>query len=218
MVSVVADMDKVSVSGAALHFAAVEQSAVLTVHNIAQERDLFVKIEGPNGLMLPATLKQEAHSTAVTIEFYPLSPGKIGETFSRLSIDGIALSICCLCAGEHLIHLSYKNTPLPGSPFSSKVYDISQIRVKEMPNEIVIGKPVTFLVEATNAGPGNLEVIVNNGKVASTPQALGPSLYAISFVPKDAETHFVEVKFNGELIPGKNLHPDIHDIHDNCWS
>ena len=32
---------------------------------------------------------------------------------------------------------------------------------------------------------------------------LGPSLYAISFVPKDAETHVIEIKFNGELIPGK---------------
>lgn len=136
-------------TGSALHFAPIDQTAVLTVHNIAQERDLFVKIEGPNGQMLPATLKQEAHSPAVTIEFYPLNPG------------------------EHLIHLNYKSNPLPGSPFSSKIYDIKQIKVKEMPGEIVVGKPVTFLVEATNAGPGNLEVIVNNGRVASTPQALG---------------------------------------------
>ena len=44
-------------------------------------------------------------------------------------------------------------------------------------------------VEATNAGPGNLEVIVNNGKVPSTPKSLGPSLYAISFVPTDPEIH-----------------------------
>lgn len=57
-------------------------------------------------------------------------------------------------------------------------------------------------MEATNAGPGNLEVIVNNGKVPSSPQALGPSLYAISFVPKDAETHFIEIRFNGEQILG----------------
>lgn len=57
-------------------------------------------------------------------------------------------------------------------------------------------------VEATNAGPGNLEVIVNNGKVPSSPQALGPSLYAISFVPKDPETHFIEIRFNGEQIHG----------------
>ena len=69
-----------------------------------------------------------------------------------------------------------------------------------MPLEIVVGKPVTFLVEATNAGPGNLEVIVNNGKVPSTPKSLGPSLYAITFVPVDHELHVVEIKFNGRNV------------------
>jgi len=57
-------------------------------------------------------------------------------------------------------------------------------------------------VEAAKAGPGNLEVIVNNGKVPSTPQALGPSVYAISFVAKDPETHLIEIRFNGEPIQG----------------
>jgi hypothetical protein len=57
-------------------------------------------------------------------------------------------------------------------------------------------------VEAANAGPGNLEVIVNNGKVPSTPKALGPSLYAITFVPKETEDHNIDIKFNGEAVPG----------------
>lgn len=57
-------------------------------------------------------------------------------------------------------------------------------------------------MEAAHAGPGNLEVIVNNGKVPSTPQALGPSLYAITFMPKDIENHNIDIKFNGEAVPG----------------
>lgn len=57
-------------------------------------------------------------------------------------------------------------------------------------------------MEASNAGPGNLEVIVNNGKVPSTPKALGSSLYAITFVPKDTEDHSIDIKFNGEAVPG----------------
>lgn len=61
------------------------------------------------------------------------------------------------------------------------------------------------VVEASNAGPGNLEVIVNNGTVPSIPQALGPSLYAITFMPKKAEAHYIEIKFNGELVPGNYL-------------
>ncbi|KAI1285885.1 Filamin-A [Halotydeus destructor] len=79
---------------------------------------------------------------------------------------------------------------------------VKQIAVKEMPSEITLAKPVTFLIEASNAGPGNLEVIVNNGKVPSTPQALGPNLFAITFVPEENEPHVVEITFNGEMIQG----------------
>lgn len=114
-------MEKISVSGTAVNFAPVEQSAIVTVHNIVNERDLFVKVESPTGTNLPVTLKQELQTSNVTIEFYPRDPG------------------------EHLIHLKYRGTNLPGSPFGCKVYDIRQIGVKEMPSEIIAGKPVTFL-------------------------------------------------------------------------
>lgn len=114
-------MEKISVSGTAVNFAPVEQSAIITVHNIHYERDLFVKVEnGVTGQSLPVTMKQDMNSN-VTIEFYPREPG------------------------EHLIHLKYRGSQLPGSPFSCKVYDIRQIGVKEMPSEIIAGKPVTFL-------------------------------------------------------------------------
>ena len=47
--------------------------------------------------------------------------------------------------GEYMIQLKYRGQPIAGSPFSSKVYDIKKIRVKEIPREIVIGKAVTFI-------------------------------------------------------------------------
>jgi len=39
-------MNKVSVSGTALHFAPIEQTAILTIHNTTSENDLFAKIQG----------------------------------------------------------------------------------------------------------------------------------------------------------------------------
>jgi hypothetical protein len=39
----------------------------------------------------------------------------------------------------------------------SKVYNVEAIAVRECEKGIV-GKPVTFLVETSRAGPGNLEV------------------------------------------------------------
>ena len=59
-----------------------------------------------------------------------------------------------------------------------------------------------FLVETSNAGPGNLEVTVNNGQVPTSAQAHGLHTYAISFTPKEAKPHEIELKFNGENVPG----------------
>ena len=45
-------------------------------------------------------------------------------------------------------------------------------------------------------------LLVNNGQVPTSAQAQGNHTYAISFVPKEAKPHIVELKFNGENVPG----------------
>lgn len=40
----------------------------------------------------------------------------------------------------------------------------------------------------------------------STPQALGASQYAITFLPKEVENHQIDIKFNGELVQGRYIH------------
>lgn len=57
-------------------------------------------------------------------------------------------------------------------------------------------------VETSQAGPGNLEVTVNGGRVPTSAQAQGPHTYAISFTPREAATHTVDLRFNGEDVPG----------------
>jgi filamin len=57
-------------------------------------------------------------------------------------------------------------------------------------------------VETSQAGPGNLEVTVNGGRVPTSAQAQGPHTYAISFTPREATPHTVELRFNGEDVPG----------------
>lgn len=61
---------------------------------------------------------------------------------------------------------------------------------------------IFFLVETSQAGPGNLEVTVNGGRVATSAQAQGPHTYAISFTPRQATTHTVDLRFNGRDVPG----------------
>lgn len=78
---------------------------------------------------------------------------------------------------------------------------MSAIKVKNVSNGTV-GKAVTFLVETSQAGPGNLEVTVNGGRVPTSAQAQGQHTYAISFTPRDAQNHTVELRFNGQDVPG----------------
>lgn len=57
-------------------------------------------------------------------------------------------------------------------------------------------------METSQAGPGNLEVTVNGGRVPTSAQAQGPHTYAISFTPREAAPHTVDLRFNGEDVPG----------------
>lgn len=74
---------------------------------------------GPNGSAVPAQVK-DSGSQSYKIEFCP----KI--------------------VGEHKIAVSYLRTPVAGSPFSCKVYDIKAIKVKSVPKGTV-GQQVTFI-------------------------------------------------------------------------
>lgn len=60
-----------------------------------------------------------------------------------------------------------------------------------------------ILVETSQAGPGNLEVTVNGGRVPTSAQAQGPHTYAISFTPRQPTVHTVHLRFNNHDVPGK---------------
>lgn len=151
---------------------------------------------GPNGQAVPAQVTDNKDTTC-TVAFTPR------------------------VVGEHRIAVSHRNVPVVGSPFSCKVYDVTAIKVKDSKRG-VIGMPVTFLgifyylcylnifiyvifiglVETSQAGPGNLEVTVNGGRVPTSAQAQGPHTYAISFTPREPVVHTVDLRFNGEDVPG----------------
>ncbi|KAH9526951.1 hypothetical protein DERF_001005 [Dermatophagoides farinae] len=187
LVNVLPSTDKPIVTGSALHYSPVDQIARLTIHNVDSENDIIAKVQDGNNQVISANIIKDLQNQCIHLEFLPKMPG------------------------EYKIQLKYKGEHIQGSPFLTKIYDIKKIKVKDIPDEICMGKMVTFLVEATNAGPGNLEVIVNNGKVPSTPKSLGPSLYAISFVPIDPEIHVIEIKFNGKNVENSPFRCKILD-------
>ncbi|KAK3891382.1 hypothetical protein Pcinc_004729 [Petrolisthes cinctipes] len=189
-----ADPNRIVVSGQSLAATAVGKTSFFTISNVTGSvEDVEVSVEGrtrkhqrPNGLPVPAQVRDNGDHT-FRVEFAPRS------------------------AGEHRIHVAYSSEAIPGSPFSCKVYDVAAIKVRPADRGMV-AKPVTFLVETNNAGPGNLEVTVNNGQVPTSAQAQGNHVYAISFTPKEAKPHVVELKFNGENVPGSPFSCEVVDV------
>ncbi|KOC70769.1 Filamin-A [Habropoda laboriosa] len=176
----------VTVSGQALSSAGLGRQSYLTVSNVAGSlEDLEVNVEGPNGQAVPAQVTDNKDTTC-SVAFTPR------------------------VVGEHRISVSHRNVPVIGSPFSCKVYDVTAIKVKDAKHG-VIGIPVTFLVETSQAGPGNLEVTVNGGRVPTSAQAQGPHTYAISFTPREPIVHTVDLRFNGEDVPGSPFSCQVSD-------
>lgn len=71
--------------------------------------------------------------------------------------------------------------------------------------------PLTFCVcvcvspvDGSTAGSGNLEILVNGGHVTSYVRNLGQQRFLASFVPHSAIRHVVEMRFNGEKVPGES--------------
>ena len=56
-------------------------------------------------------------------------------------------------------------------------------------------------VDVSQAGEGQLEIMVNRGMVKNSVRSLGKGLFTVSFVPRDARPHVVDILFNGEPIP-----------------
>ncbi|KAK9504387.1 hypothetical protein O3M35_010727 [Rhynocoris fuscipes] len=61
---------------------------------------------------------------------------------------------------------------------------------------------VTVTLDGSAAGSGNLEILVNGGHVTSFVRNLGNQRFLASFVPHENLSHHVEMKFNGEPVPG----------------
>lgn len=130
-------------------------------------------------------------------------------------------------AGDHSVEIKYADLAIHGSPFTVKAYDSTKVRVTDV-NNGVVGKFVYFsseyhvapfifivilfvyigftfvAVDASQAGAGNLEIIVSvNGRhVPNYVQSEGNAKFKVSFKPLEALPHTLSVRFNGEAVPG----------------
>ncbi|VDM92661.1 unnamed protein product, partial [Onchocerca ochengi] len=104
-------------------------------------------------------------------------------------------------AGEHSIDVRLFNQSVYESPFLCNVGDPDLVTVRNMPefiNADELFRDYTFEINASAAGSGNLEIMINGGRVACRVRELGGRHYLASFTPTQAIPHIVEMRFNGE--------------------
>lgn len=89
------------------------------------------------------------------------------------------------------------NRAISNSPFRMQAFDARSIVIKNLTNYGLIGRPVEFDIDASLAGSGNLEIMVNDGSVKCAAQSRGNKQFHAAFVPLEAGTYVIRMKFNG---------------------
>uniref|UniRef100_A0A1I8AY61 Calponin-homology (CH) domain-containing protein n=1 Tax=Meloidogyne hapla TaxID=6305 RepID=A0A1I8AY61_MELHA len=163
-------------------------SKLPSLSRVGQPVDLLVTLSRPDDLV-----QAQVHD----LDREPL----LVETFPDYTNNTCKLQFIPKRVGDHEVEIRVAGTEIDGSPFTCRVYDPTKILVGEIPDGAV-DKPVSFVVDASQAGVGNLEVAVNEGKIPSMAYALGQHKYEITFIPKEPIDHRVSVRFNNEYVPG----------------
>lgn len=139
--------------------------------------ELSVAVRGPVG-ELPVKVTGDIHS-GFTAEFTPAQ------------------------VGPHQINVDYNGRPVQGTPFIAKAFDSTRVSVGHVAKGVV-GRAITFSVDASEAGEGNLEITISarglNIPTQVHPQ--GNAKFAVSFVPAEACDHVINVAFNKRPVVG----------------
>ncbi|ESO02631.1 hypothetical protein HELRODRAFT_161920 [Helobdella robusta] len=101
--------------------------------------------------------------------------------------------------GCYSIEIKLDGVPISGSPFTSRVYSPGSVILGEVKRGFV-GREVEFSVDASQAGDGSVEAVVDGG------------VYSVTFMPKEAKVYNATVKFNGETVKGSPVSVNVLDL------
>nr|XP_023019237.1 filamin-A isoform X3 [Leptinotarsa decemlineata] len=149
---------------------------IITTTNTAPA-DLSVQVISPSKRVVPARVQPGNRTGVQSVEFVPTE------------------------VGTHVVEVSVNGEKLPSGPLVAKVYDAGLIQVADVGGG-VIGQPVQFRVDASQAGEGQLEISINEGEVPNHVQVVGGGRCLVSFTPDQAKPHLIDIKFNGETVRG----------------
>ena len=109
--------------------------------------------------------------------------------------------------GETYIDIFLGDELINGSPFKVNIFDVDQIKISNL-HDGLIGRWVKFHIDANNAGIGQLEIIVQDGRIACHARAYSSFQFDASFLPCASGQYLIDIKFNGLPIAGNSKHSD----------
>ena len=104
--------------------------------------------------------------------------------------------------GAYSVCVSYGEQTVKDTPLKVIVFDPKRVRVSSMP-EALVNKPCMFLVDASEAGEGSLEIGITTLAghfIANQVKPIGYSKFQVHFTPTSALTHLANISFNGHAI------------------
>lgn len=69
-------------------------------------------------------------------------------------------------------------------------------------DSFLINNSFYFQVDGSGAGSGDLEILVEGGRVTSSVRRLGNQRFRAAFTPHQAIPHRVDIRFNDQTVPG----------------
>jgi filamin len=106
--------------------------------------------------------------------------------------------------GETFLDIFLGDDLVSGSPFKVNIFDVNRIQVANL-KEGLVGHPVEFSIDVSDAGIGQLEIIIQEGRIPCTAWPIGTVQFDASFMPHESGRHLIDIKFNGLPVPGTRL-------------
>lgn len=165
------------ITGNNLKMGAVKKQISFTVDPQALSTNCDVIVTPPSNIALPITIE-------------PID-GKYNISFTPNEV------------GRHNVSILVDGEPIKGSPTLVNIYDVTKVHVSGL-TEARLGQATTFTVDAAEAGEGTLELVVSteNNTVKAEVVACARGLYDVTFVPQTTSTHYVNISFNDDNVPG----------------
>ena len=121
-----------------------------------------------------------------------------------------------LQAGAYEVFVEYASLQIPNSPFSVSCVDPGKCKVKgDLPLILQVGRKAEFSVVSTDAGPGNISLLINNEQEShyckTLVEAQDGNTHKITLMPTVISGISIHVLFSGHGIPRTPFRAQICD-------